>query len=273
MHQSYVGQDLSGLTGWSPLFLFLADDFIGTYVDVGMSGNQKYHWIISELEYTYNPNSKQIRMGDVIYNVEEFSIDRIELTLRRDLPDSSKFSSYVETIVYVPYQKTESWEEQRQKMDLDNAYVQYMHRPIRMSVYIHNELGENLLDPTSENAYPYDDIVITTMAGDSYGIVNEDDIDEWGFFPYIAEDDNGEMRLELYSTAWTVRTSRENVSTTIKWPNGKEDVVAFTSKVSQDKRYDYIEYYHGFIFDIEFYLNGDVVQKSDSPNMEFRIVR
>lgn len=274
VRESYVGQDMDGLTGWIPGCMYLAEDFIGTYADIGMTGNPQYHWLYSELEYVYNPSAKQIRIGDEVYGVEEFSADRIELTLKGDAPNSAKYKSYEKTMVYIPFQNDESWEEHRQKMDLDNAYVQYMHRPIRMSVYVYNEQGENLLDPKNENAYSYKDITLTIMAGeDVYGIVNEEDIGIWGFFPYIAEDDNGEKRLEIHSTAWTVGTYSENVYITITWPDGGKDVIAFMSKSSKDARYDYVEYYYGITFDIEFYLNDEVVQKSDSPNMEFRIVR
>ena len=156
-------------------------------------------------------------------------------------------------------------------MDLDNAYVQYMHRPIRMSVYVYNEQGENMLDQKSESSFSYEDITLT-LAGNTYGIVKEEDIGLYGFFPYIAEDDNGEKRLEIHSTAWTVGTYDE-ISTTITWPDGGEDVIAFMSKSSKDARYNYVEYYYGYTFDIEFYLNGELVQKSDSPVMEYRIVR
>ena len=272
VRESYVGQDMEGLTGWSPECMYLAEDFIGKYADIGMTGHPQYHWLYSELEYIYNPSAKQIRIGDYVYGVKEFSADRIELTLKGDAPNSAKYKSYESTIVYIPYQKSESWEEHRQKMDLDNAYVQYMHRPIRMSVYVYNEQGENMLDQKSESAFSYEDITLTTMAGDVYGIVNEEDIGIWGFFPYIAEDDNGEKRLEIHSTAWTVGTYGE-ISTTITWPDGGEDVIAFMSKSSKDARYNYVEYYYGYTFDIEFYLNGELVQKSDSPVMEYRIVR
>ena len=273
VRESYVGQDMDGLVGWMPGCMYLAEDFIGRYSDVRMTGNSQYHWLYYELEYIYNPSAKQIRIGDEVYGVEEFSADRIELTLNGDAPNSAEYKSYEKTMVYIPFQNDVSWEEHRQKMDLDNAYVQYMHRPIRMSVYVYNEQGENLLDPKNENAYSYEDIALTTMAGDVYGIVNEEDIGIWGFFPYIAEDNNGEKRLEIYVTYWNVTLSVEKVFVTIKWPDGGEDVVACKSEWTKDPRYNYVEYYYGYTFDIEFYLNDEVVQKSDSPNMEFRIVR
>ena len=173
VRESYVGQDMDGLVGWIPGCMYLAEDFIGRYSDVGMTGNSQYHWLYYELEYIYNPSAKQIRIGDEVYGVEEFSADRIELTLKGDAPNSAEYKSYEKTMVYIPFQNDESWEEHRQKMDLDNAYVQYMHRPIRMSVYVYNEQGENMLDQKSESAYSYEDITLTTMVGDAYGIVKE----------------------------------------------------------------------------------------------------
>jgi hypothetical protein len=273
VRESYVGQDMEGLSGWSPGRMYLAEDFIGRYSNITMTGNSQYHWLYSELEYIYNPSAKQIRIGDDVYGVEEFSADRIELTLKGDAHNSAEYKSYEETMVYIPFQNDDSWEEHRRNMDLDNAYVQYMHRPIRMSVYVYNEQGENLLDPKNKNAYSYEDIVVTSMAGDSFHIVDKEDIGTYGFFPYVAEDDNGEKRLEIYVSHWTVMQSVEKVFATIKWPDDREDIVAYKSEWTKDPRYNYVEYYYGYTFDIEFYLNGEVVQKSDSPNMEFRIVR
>ena len=86
LRQTYNGPGNYAIGGAMSV-MYLDENCIREYTDVSTTSNPNYKWYIQESTYVYNPTMKQIKIGEEIYEVKEFSSEKIEISKYKATPN------------------------------------------------------------------------------------------------------------------------------------------------------------------------------------------
>ena len=252
---------------YSSSTIYIGNNFIGQKGSNSAPGyGMPDKWIYSERSYVYNSATKQLKIGDSVYDVLSLSSNRIELKLTYTDSANRKKASYY---VWQSTSTDKTWDEWVEYMDEENkasrdfiAKYPPTRAPIFFEVRVQNSNGEDLLNSANEGAVGLEKLVMRCN-GTEYKVETDTSLGAlwWNKYqPVIGLIHPQNEENYLYIGTWSQYDITEYMSVQLDWGDGDTDEFAFANSFVFDEelRFD-TDKNLGYTFTRTYYYNGNVV--------------
>ena len=251
-----------------PTSRYIGYDFVGEIAKNQVPSNpQPDKWIYSERPYEYNSATRQLKIGDSIYDVLLLSSNRIELKFSYvDSANVPKESYYV----WESTTTDKTWDEWVEYMDEENrlsrdfiASQPPARVPIYFEVRVQDSNGVDLLNSLNEGAVDLEKFVVR-FNGAEYKVDTSTTLADlmWNNNkPAFGLCYSKSLEYYyLYVGTWSQYEITEGTSVQLDWGDGNTTELAFANSFvfDEEQRFN-MEANYGYTFTRSYYYNGNVV--------------